>query len=103
MTELERLRTRKKRRQAALQTLGDVDDKVRTLQSSLKEILLAVQDMQAHPLRYAVRPGLRRQALAVIAGSVEAIRGEFHSLAHSDERELEALLDLQQSLNKPHF
>ena len=113
MQELDRLKTRKRRRQEAFQALNEAEDRIKILQSTLADIGVRVQELQNW--RSFLRPWLRAQALAVIAGHLEkapllaeiatrvqGLRGEFSALAHSDQRELEELQALNQTLNTTH-
>lgn len=110
MDELARLKLRRRRRQEMFQTLNRLDDTLRLLRDSFAEI----DALQAHPWRSILRPWCWHQVLEAISrharrasllteigSGVEAIRAEFHSLRVSDERELQALEALQQSIKTP--
>ncbi len=111
-SEIDRLKLRRKRRQEALQALNEAEDRAKELLLALREIEELTREMQTHRLRFIWNPKLRHQALAGIAKRaakapllaeisirVDAVRSEFMSLAHSDDRELKALEGLPQSTN----
>jgi hypothetical protein len=110
MDEIRRLKLRRHRRQDALQTLVEIDDVLNVLKNSFAEL----ERLQSQPWYFVVCPWLWSRSLAAIAGHarkasllaeivnrVETIRAEFHSLRVSDERELQVLESLQQSLKTP--
>lgn len=108
MEELARLKLRKKRRQAALQALNEVDDRIMGLASTLHKVEDLASGLKVRRFLVLTTPAPERAALLAlcdgaaplledIAARLESIRAEFASLAHSDDRERQELETLLKS------
>ncbi|GLH72053.1 hypothetical protein GETHLI_05550 [Geothrix limicola] len=109
MNELDRLRAKKRRRQAALQQIGEMEDRLQILKNSFQEIRTRALTLQIRYSRF-IPDAIRFRAtskesllkeiseisekdalLDEIAGGLDSIRSEFLTLARTDEAELQEL------------